>query len=81
MATLSTDEMRLYIIQAYPGPLWKKRVKKMKARQVAAIYFNLQEKAAKKKEIENRDGGRWEQMTIKDYIQEKNNADTNISNL
>lgn len=52
------DEMRDFITSLYPGPKWKKKVKKMSDAQVTAIYMREQNNPkAKKKRKRNKESG------------------------
>lgn len=42
MANLSDSEKRKVVSEAYPGDIWKNKVKKMKDAQVARIYWRLE---------------------------------------
>lgn len=41
MATTNIVQMREYVTKAYSGDYWKRKVAKMPAQQVMAIYFRL----------------------------------------
>ena len=43
------NDMRLYILNKYPGMKWKERVYTMKPSQVAAIYKNVKQREALEK--------------------------------
>lgn len=45
----SPDNMRAYVADMYPGPRWKKKVKKMPDGQVMAIYMREHDPERKKK--------------------------------
>lgn len=49
MSKLSLNDMRLYILNKYPGMKWKERVYNMKPSQVAAIYKNIKQREALEK--------------------------------
>ena len=42
---MSIQQMREFVIDAYPGSLtWRARVKKMKDSQIIAIYYNIKKR-------------------------------------
>lgn len=38
---MTTDQLRVEIMNVYPGEKWKRKVKKMKDAQVLAIYYKM----------------------------------------
>lgn len=46
---MNIDQMRLYVMRAYPGPKWAQRVSKMANNQVVAIYNSILAREADKK--------------------------------
>jgi len=66
---VNIDQMRLYVMQAYPGPKWAQRVSKMANNQIVAVYNNIlareAEKSAKEKlRQESDDRYQYRQMTL-----------------
>lgn len=39
---MNTEQKRIRLIEAYPGPNWKSRVLKMSEKQVVALYLKFQ---------------------------------------
>lgn len=39
---MTTDQMRCAIVEAYPGPRWKERVKGMSDERVIAMYKRME---------------------------------------
>lgn len=80
MASITVNEMRAVIANAYPGEGWKYRVNNlMKDNQVIAVYQAYLRREERKKQKEKEEG-KWIQMTIADWQKEINN-DTNHSNM
>jgi len=48
------DIKRTYVNDLYPGPGWKRRVKKMPDEQVIAIYMREQQKEADRAEADQK---------------------------
>lgn len=72
MASITVNEMRLILRDAYPGKGWKYRVMHMmKDNQVIAIYQSYINRKHANKEKEKKDGY-WKQMSFNDYLEEKN---------
>lgn len=71
MATMSVNEMRLILRDAYPGKGWKYKVMHlMKENQVIAVYASYMERKEKEKN-KRKEEGHWEQMTLEGYFNEK----------
>lgn len=71
---MTTDQMRNALIQAYPGPIWKKKVIAMEDRQVVAIYKTMErtDRLVKRKPKRKKEPGikYCEQITIWDILGE-----------
>ena len=65
---MSIDQMRAYIMQAYPGASWAYKVSKMHNAQVVAVYHSIlaheedRKREGKKKIVES--DGQYRQMTL-----------------
>lgn len=68
--SLSLQQMRFKIGEAYDSVHWKDRVRRMPANQVAAIYKTMLNRGQfdKKKQPKNHVKEVYRQMTIFDYI-------------
>lgn len=67
MATIrNIEDMRGYVMDAYPSMNWKRKVSDMSDPQVVAVYHSLL--GRKKKEEPKKEEPKFRQMTIFDYI-------------
>lgn len=63
---MNINEMRLYVMQAYPGPKWAQRVAKMPNNQVIAVFRSIQNRKSLKKEMgeQSKSDEQYRQMTL-----------------
>lgn len=53
MSKPTINDMRLFILEKYPGMRWRERVFKMKPQQVAAVYRNIKNKEALENKVKD----------------------------